>query len=58
MCVNMISMFIDLLADLPIYFVMEMLSAYYVCCIYSSALQTRFYHESKQYNNEPKGAGR
>ena len=32
-----------------IFFVLNMLSALYVCCIYSSALQTRFYHGSKQY---------
>ena len=27
-----------------------MSSAFGVCCIYSSALQTRFYHGSKQYD--------
>ena len=32
---------------LPIFFVLKMLSAFYVCCIYSSALQTGFYHRSK-----------
>ena len=29
------------------------MSAYYTCCIYSSELQTRFYHESKHYEPWP-----
>ena len=33
----------------PILFVQKMSSAFYFCCIYSSALQTRFYHGSKHY---------
>ena len=31
------------------FFVLKMLSAFQACCIYSSALQTRFYHGSNQY---------
>ena len=34
----------------PLYFVLKM-SAFYVCCIYLNALQTRFYYGSK--HNEP-----
>ena len=30
-------------------FVLKILSAFYVCCIYSSTLQTRFYQGSKHY---------
>ena len=37
------------------FFVINMLSAFDVCYIYSSALQIRFYHGSKDY--EPLGAG-
>ena len=33
----------------PIYYVLKMMSAFYICCMYSSALQTRFFHGSKQY---------
>ena len=33
----------------PISFVLKISSAFYVCCIYSSSLQTRFYHEGKYY---------
>ena len=36
------------------FFVINMLSAFDVCYIYSSALQIRFYHGSKDY--EPLGA--
>ena len=34
----------------PLFLVLKMPSAFYVCCIYSSALQTRFFHGSKQGN--------
>ena len=30
-------------------FVLKMSSAFYVCCIYSGALQARFFHGRKQY---------
>ena len=33
---------------LPIIFVLKMF-AYYICCIYSNAPQTRFFHGGKQY---------
>ena len=42
---------------LPISFVLKMLSAFYVCCIYSCALQTRFYHGSKHYEQEQSDLG-
>ena len=32
-----------------IFYVLKISSAFYVCCIYSSTLQTRFDHGSKQY---------
>ena len=32
-----------------IFFVLKTLSAFYICYIYSNALQTRFYHGSKLY---------
>ena len=35
---------------LPLIFVLKMLSAFYICCRYSSALDTRFFVEA---NNEP-----
>ena len=31
----------------------KQLSAFYVCCIYSCAVQTRFYHGSKHYEPLP-----
>ena len=34
-------------------FVLKMPSAFYVRCIYLNALQTRFFHGSKQYDNCP-----
>ena len=30
--------------------ILKMMSAFYVCCIYTSALQTRFFHESNNMN--------
>ena len=33
----------------PNIFVLKMLSAFYVCCLYSNALQTRLNHGSKHY---------
>ena len=33
-------------------FVLKISSAFHVICIYSSALQTRFFHRSKQYKLE------
>ena len=32
-----------------IFFVLKMLSAFYVCCIYSSKFQYRFFHGNKQH---------
>ena len=40
---------LDLTLLLSHFFVLKMLPAFYVCCIYSSALQARFFHGSKQY---------
>ena len=34
---------------LPLFSILKMSSAFYVCCIYSSAFQTRSFHRSKQY---------
>ena len=34
----------------PILLILKMSSAFYVCCIYSSALQIRSYHGSKHYD--------
>ena len=34
---------------LPLFFFLKMLPAFYICCIYSSAPQTKFYHQSKHY---------
>ena len=31
------------------FFVLKMLSTVFVCCLYSVAFQTSFYHESKYY---------
>ena len=33
----------------PIFFVLKMLSAFYVCYIFSSAIQTRFYYGGQHY---------
>ena len=41
---------IDLILILLIYFVQKMSSAYYICCIYSNALQTYFITEANTMN--------
>ena len=48
--------FTPLTLILQIILVLKMSSAFYVCCIYSNAFQKIFDHESKHYNNCPRGA--
>ena len=35
--------------NLTLFIALKMPSAYFACCIYSSALQTWFYHRNKHY---------
>ena len=44
---NMFCLFLLALIP-PLFFVLKM-SAFYVCCVYSSALQKRFFHGNKRY---------